>query len=180
MLKSCTVLCYSFPISRRRRGFQLFALCTWAWRFVLPQLWRCLGQCKTRREQFWRYNGRAMIKKLSDTWQAHHQIPEYYYRCSQIAVLVRLHDCEHVFLPCQSCPGCISFNSGCPDCLRSRDELKGVFAVQPLTKSWRYDGRELQGQYINVSQRQLPLAPAKVLPLYSMQGMTADPGLVAH
>ena len=52
--------------------------------------------------------------------------------------------------------------------------------MQPLSRSWRYDGPELQGKYINVSRRQLPLAPAKVLPLYSMQGMTANPGLVAH
>ena len=106
--------------------------------------------------------------------------PEILLQMLPIAVLVRLHDCEHVFLPCKSCSSCISFNSGCPDCLSSRDELKGVFAVQPLAKSWRYDGPELQGQYINVSRRQLPLAPAKVLPLYSMQGMTAEPGLVAH
>ena len=31
-----------------------------------------------------------------------------------------------------------------------------------------------------MKRRQLPLAPARVLPLYSMQGMTAKPGLVAH
>ena len=37
-----------------------------------------------------------------------------------------------------------------------------------------------EGQFFNVTRRQLPLAPAKVLPLYSMQGMTAEPGLVAH
>ena len=37
-----------------------------------------------------------------------------------------------------------------------------------------------QGQFFNVSRRQLPLGPAKVLPLYSMQGMTAEPGLVTH
>ena len=52
--------------------------------------------------------------------------------------------------------------------------------MQPITKTWKYDGPELSGQYINVSRRQLPLGPAKVLPLYSMQGMTAEPGLVAH
>ena len=52
--------------------------------------------------------------------------------------------------------------------------------MQPQTRAWKYDGPELNGQYITVSRRQLPLAPAKVLPLYSMQGMTAEPGLVAH
>jgi len=41
-------------------------------------------------------------------------------------------------------------------------------------------GPELKGQYVNVARRQLPLGPARVLPLYSMQGMTAEPGLGAH
>ena len=33
---------------------------------------------------------------------------------------------------------------------------------------------------MNIKRRQLPIAPARVLPLYSMQGMTATPGLAAH
>ena len=97
-----------------------------------------------------------------------------------LAVLVRLHDCKHVFLPCEPCSACATFSSVCPDCLTKRQDLEGVFAVMPLPRSWKYDGPELSGQYINVSRRQLPLGPAKVLPLYSMQGMTAEPGLVAH
>ena len=97
-----------------------------------------------------------------------------------LAVLIRLHDCKHVFLPCEPCPSCAAFCSLCPDCMAKRAELEGVFAVQPLSKTWKYDGPELKGQYINVARRQLPLGPAKVLPLYSMQGMIAEPGLVAH
>ena len=64
--------------------------------------------------------------------------------------------------------------------MTKRRYLQGVLAVGPLLRTWKYDGPELQGQYINVKRRQVPLAPAKVLPLYSMQGMTASPGLVAH
>ena len=64
--------------------------------------------------------------------------------------------------------------------MTKRRELQGVLAVEPLLRTWKYDGPELQGQYINVKRRQVPLAPAKVLPLYSMQGMMAAPGLVAH
>ena len=41
-------------------------------------------------------------------------------------------------------------------------------------------GPELEGQLVNVKRCQVPLAPARVLPLYSMQGMTATPGLLAH
>ena len=64
--------------------------------------------------------------------------------------------------------------------MAKRKELERVFAVTPATRTWKYDGPELNGKYINVARRQLPLAPAKVLPLYSMQEMTAQPGLVAH
>ena len=97
-----------------------------------------------------------------------------------VAVLVRLHDCKHVFLPCEPCDGCEAFNSLCEKCGDKRKDLEGIFAVQPIPRSWTYDGPELKGQYVNVARRQLPLAPARVLPLYSMQGMTAEPGLVAH
>ena len=97
-----------------------------------------------------------------------------------VAVLVRLHDCKHVFLPCEPCDGCEAFNSLCEKCGDKRKDLEGIFAVQPIPRSWTYDGPELKGQYVNVARRQLPLGPARVLPLYSMQGMTAEPGLVAH
>ena len=53
--------------------------------------------------------------------------------------------------------------------MTKRRDLQGVFAVEPLLRTWKYDGPELQGQYINVTRRQVPLAPARVLPLYSMQ-----------
>ena len=53
--------------------------------------------------------------------------------------------------------------------------------MEPIPRTWTYDGQEVQqGQYVSVKRRQLPLAPARILPLYSMQGMTATPGLVAH
>ena len=96
------------------------------------------------------------------------------------AVIVRLHDCKQSFLPCAPCDECGEFCEECERCKTKRTELQGVFAVQPLQRTWKYDGPELEGQHVNVSRRQLPLAPARVLPLYSMQGMTARPGLVAH
>ena len=96
------------------------------------------------------------------------------------AVLVKLHDCKHVFLPVQPCSNCTIFTETCLGCMATRQELEGVVAVTPLSRTWKYDGSELNGQFINVKRRQMPLAPARVLPLYSMQGMTATPGLVAH
>ena len=64
--------------------------------------------------------------------------------------------------------------------MAKRRALQGVFAVELLSRTWKYDGPELEGQFIHVKRRQLPFAPARVLPLYSMQGMTASPGLVAY
>ena len=64
--------------------------------------------------------------------------------------------------------------------MAKRQALEGVFAVEPLARTLKYDGPELQGQYVNVKRRQIPLGPARVLPLYSMQGMTATRGLMAH
>ena len=68
------------------------------------------------------------------------------------AVLIRLHDCKHVFLPCLPCSSCVAFNSFCSDCMTKRKELEGVFAVTPASRTWKYDGPELNGQYINVSR----------------------------
>jgi hypothetical protein len=96
------------------------------------------------------------------------------------AVIVRLHDCEHVFLPSDPCMNCATFNSLCGDCKEKREALRGIFAVEPITRSWKYEGSELEGKFVNVKRSQIPLAPGKVLPLYGMQGMTAEPGLVAH
>ena len=106
--------------------------------------------------------------------------PEVLLRKLLVAVLIKLHGCEQVFLPVQPCTACPVYTDSCSACMGKREALRGVFAVEPLRRTWKYDGPELQGKYVNVKRGQLPLAPAKVLPLYSMQGMTATPGLVAH
>ena len=53
-----------------------------------------------------------------------------------------------------------------------------MFAVTPLLRAWQYTASD--EKFVHIKRRQLPLAPAKVLSLYAMQGMTAEPGLVAH
>ena len=95
-----------------------------------------------------------------------------------VAVLIQLHDCKHVFLPVGPCSRCSSFADICLDCQEERRKLEGVFAVEPRAHTWKYITSDATA--INVKRRQMPLAPAKVLSLYSMQGMTAEPGLVAH
>ena len=85
-----------------------------------------------------------------------------------------------MFLPVQPCADCPICSETCTACMANREAVEGVFAVGPLARTWKYDGPELAGRFINVKRRQVPLAPARVLPLYSMQGLTATPGLVAH
>ena len=67
----------------------------------------------------------------------------------------------------------------CPNCRSAAQP--GVFAVKPLTRTFRYyyDPKD-SSKYINVQRKQFPLMPAPAVPLYSMQGTTADPGMVAY
>ena len=57
----------------------------------------------------------------------------------------------------------------------------GIFAVKPLTRTFRYYyDPENKAKYVKVQRKQFPLTPALAMPLYSMQGTTADPGMVAY
>ena len=96
------------------------------------------------------------------------------------AVLIKLHDCKQFFLPAQPCFECTMPTATCTECIAKRTALEGVFAVEPIPRTWKYEGPQLNCKFANVKRRQFPLAPARALPLYSMQGMTASPGLVAH
>ena len=94
---------------------------------------------------------------------------------------VKIDDCEYNFLPPAPC--CVhklsGFDETCPNCRSAAQP--GVFAVKPLTRTFRYyyDPKE-PSKYINVQRKQFPLMPAPAMPLYSMQGTTADPGMVAY
>ena len=58
---------------------------------------------------------------------------------------------------------------------------RGIFAVKPLNRTFRYYcDRENKTKYINVQRKQFPLTPALAMPLYSMQGITLEPGVVAY
>ena len=48
-----------------------------------------------------------------------------------------------------------------------------------MRKSWTFTD-PVAGATLTVSRTQLPLMPASACPLYSLQGMTCDPGLIAH
>ena len=67
-------------------------------------------------------------------------------------------------------------------CLNCTSAVRpGIFAVKPLNRTFRYYyDHENKTKYINVQRKQFPLTPAAAMPLYSMQGTTADPGMVAY
>ena len=96
------------------------------------------------------------------------------------AIYVKLDDCEHRFLPPGTCPlhRTRGHDEQCEACASAVQP--GVFAVKALTRTWRYYPPDAEGRYITVSRRQLPLMPLEAVPLYSMQGTTADPGMVAY
>ena len=84
---------------------------------------------------------------------------EYMPKC----IYVRLQDCKTSFLsPPAYCKS-----------------LKGLFAVQPVSRSWRYKKRS-DDSSVAVSRTQLPLLPRKQCTLHGVQGKTAVPGLIAH
>ena len=77
-----------------------------------------------------------------------------------LAIYVKLDNCSQQFLP--------------------EGDHPGIFAVRPKRYTWKYFLDSKSGDFINVSRRQFALLPATACTLYSMQGTTAEPGLVAY
>ena len=89
---------------------------------------------------------------------------EYLPKC----IYVRLQDCKTSFLVPAA-------GADQP----SDAHLQGLFAVQPVSRSWRYKTRS-DDTPVAVSRTQLPLLPRKQCTLHGVQGKTAVPGLIAH
>ena len=92
-------------------------------------------------------------------------------------VYVKLDKCTREFLPPLVCEKhkVSGFSKKCCEC-RS---FEGWVLVQPLTKKWTYSD-PVTGISLTVQRTQLPLMPEAACPLYSLQGATCDPGLIAH
>ena len=103
-------------------------------------------------------------------------------QCTRLpkAIYVKLDDCDHRFLPPGTCPlhRTRGHDADCEACVSAVQP--GVFAVKPLSRTWRYYPPDAEGKYITVARRQFPLMPLEAVPLYSMQSTTADPGMVAY
>ena len=97
------------------------------------------------------------------------------------AIYVKIDDCDYHFLPPAPCSGhrLTGHDASCLNCISAVQP--GIFAVKPLTRTFKYyyDAQN-KSKYVNVQRKQFPLTPALAMPLYSMQGTTADPGMVAY
>ena len=97
------------------------------------------------------------------------------------AIYVKIDDCDHHFLPPAPCSvhRSTGHDASCLNCTSA--VRPGIFAVKPLNRTFRYHyDSENKTKYINIQRKQFPLTPAPAMPLYSMQGTTADPGMVAY
>ena len=87
-------------------------------------------------------------------------------------IYVRLQNCKTSFLA-------PSAGTGPPSPLRLDPQMQGLFAVQPVSRNWRYK-RLSDHTPVAVSRTQLPLLPRKQCTLHGVQGKTALPGMIAH
>ena len=96
------------------------------------------------------------------------------------AIYVKIDDCDYHFLP----PGTCSLHrqyghdEHCEGCINAVQP--GVFAVKPLVRTWKKYLLDGSGKYVSIRRKQFPLMPFEAVALYSMQGTTADPGMVAY
>ena len=92
-------------------------------------------------------------------------------------VYVKLDKCNREFLPtlkCQKHAAC----GFCKECSACRS-FEGWILVQPMSRQWSFTD-PVTGFAFQVQRTQLPLMPESACPLYSLQGATCDPGLLAH
>ena len=95
------------------------------------------------------------------------------------AIYVKLDECNLQLLSPAQCPEHVEHNPACSRCIIAAQP--GVMAILPLTRTFKYFfSSSDKPKYVIISRREMPLMPAPAVSLYSMQGTTADPGLVAY
>ena len=83
-------------------------------------------------------------------------------------IYVRVADCSEVFLTSSDAP--VQCNI---------EDLRGVLAVQPVSRQWQYQAKSADS-VVTVVRTQIPLLPQKQCTLHGVQGKTAEPGFIAH
>ena len=97
------------------------------------------------------------------------------------AIYVKIDECDHIVLPPAPCSvhRWTGHDASCLNCISA--VRAGVSAVKPMTRTFRhYYDPQNKSKYATVQRTQFPLTPAHAMPLYSMQGTTADPGMIAY
>ena len=64
-------------------------------------------------------------------------------------------------------------------CCEACNAFEGWVLIEPISRTWSFTD-PTTGMPLQVVRSQLPLMPAEACPLYSLQGATCDPGLIAH
>ena len=105
---------------------------------------------------------------------------EHLLRFMPLAICVRIDDLERQFCFAQACNmhTVAGPDAQCVHC----NFFPGVVAVPPKTLTWHFHAEELgrKSQTTAVRRTQMPLCPENASSLYSMQGSTAEPGMIAH
>ena len=101
--------------------------------------------------------------------------PEYYLKKRPTAVYVKLEGVDLEFLPPKPCGEHLIFNRHCDQCV----SYPGVIQVLSKTQTWSYTLPD-EKISLKIKRTAFPLWPEKACSLYTMQGTTASPGLVAH
>ena len=82
------------------------------------------------------------------------------------------------FLPVDACADhkLVGF---CKECSKCR-AFEGWALVEPICRTWTFLDKGCTEVAFEMSRSQLPMMPEAACPLYSLQGATCDPGLIAH
>ena len=120
--------------------------------------------------------GTVVDYELSNHDSKHGAANEILLRHLPKAIFVKLDDCTEEFLPRTQCDRHGEYCDACPDCQKH----PGVIMVRPKKQSWHFESKDQPGIKKKVQRTQICLMPVATCSLYSLQGTTAEPGLVAH
>ena len=102
---------------------------------------------------------------------------EYCLQSFPKGIYFKLDDCDQEFLPPKVCEAhrLVGFCATCDHC---RNFPVWVL-VEPLSRKWQHADDVLDTTF-GVERTQLPIMPEKACSLYTLQGATTEPGMIAH
>ena len=120
---------------------------------------------------------RALRQEQGSAGDDEHLAAEYCSKTFPKGIYFKLDGCSVEFLPPTICEAhrTAGYSENCYQCKR----FPGWVHIRPITKKW-YHKDEVLNATLPVDRTQLPLVPEKACSLYTLQGATTDPGLIAH